>query len=225
MPILGTKTAHQIVADKGAKTIFQRLGIQKTGNSSSANDQNPTSKSAQKGPTSNNAVQPGNTEMLASSMMDSTNPNYNPSIRDFRKKKKTQEQQKSSFLSEGTLLEELLDSGHPLNKRFIKFVEDHYAQNEVALLGLTLRYKNTQDSKERAKLGKTAVKDFIEDGASRQVDLPQDLRDIIVSSARRNQWATTSFDEIRRNLMFDLKGNFLGKFEKQLEIDARKTDL
>jgi Regulator of G protein signaling domain len=227
MPILGKKVAHQIVADKDNKTILQRLGLKKTNNSSSAQD-NPTSAGLGKGITSNNnkgTAQPGQpTELAAPSFMDSVNPAYNPSIQAYKKKKKLHEQQKSSFLSEGALLEELLDPGHPLNKRFVKFVEDRYAQNEVALLGMCIRYKNAADNKERTKIGKQLMKEFIEIGAPRAVDIPAEQKDIVTSVAKRSQFVPGTFDEIRRTLMFDLKGNFLGRFEKALEKDAQKED-
>jgi len=229
MPILGKKLAHQFVADKGAKTVMQRLGIKKTGGSSSNNDNGTSNGKPGTGGNAGNinsgTVQPGQTDMIASSMMDSVNPHYAPSVRDYRKKKKQTEQQKSSFMSEGTLLEELLDPGHPLNRRFVQFVEDRYAMNEVALLGLTLKYKNATDSKDRTRLGKQVIKEFIEDGAPRAVDIDFDLREILLSTAKRSQWAPGSLDQIRRNLMFDLKGNFLGKFEQHLEKESQKMDV
>lgn len=228
MPILGKKVAHQIIADKNAKSIMARLGIKRTGtgNSSSAHDAPTSAKGAGSGgnlsPTASNlATAGGKTEMIASSMMESMNPSYAPSVNAYRKKKKQYEQQKSSFMSEGTLLEELLDPQHPLNKRFVKFVEDRFAQNEVALLSLTLQFKDAKDSKERTKLGKQIMKEFIEDGAPRAVDLPHDAREVLTSTAKRQQWVPTSLDEVRRSLMFDLKGNFLGKFETQLEKEAK----
>jgi len=228
MPIIGKKLAHQFVADKGAKTIMERLGIKKTGNSSVGAD-NPTSRSNQ-GKSPSAMASPGNgqlapTNMMASSMMDSTNPSFNPSVRDYRKKKKVEDQQKSSFLSENTLLEELLDPDHPMNKRFVQYVESKHAQNEAALLSLCIKYKNATDSKERGKIGKQVVKDFVDDGAPRGVDLPADQRQVLLSTAKRSQWVATTLDPIRRLMAHELKGNFLHKFENQLEAEAQKTDL
>ena len=222
MPILGKKLAHQIMADKNAKTLMQRLGIKKTGTNSSSAHENPASNTKNNDNTATG--KPGMTELAPTSLMESVNPSYAPSVNAYRKKKKIHEQQKSSFLSEGTLLEELLDPGHPLNKRFTKFVEERYAQNEVALLALCIQYKNASDSKERAKVGKQAVKEFIGADAPRAVDLPHDVKEILLSTAKRSQWVATSFDQIRRTLMFDLKGNFLAKFENQLEAESQKVD-
>jgi len=243
MPLLGKRLAHQFVVDKNAKTIMQRLGIAKTGSSSNGegmssgrNNKKDTNGAVNNGGGGNetgkemitvnsNTALPTSMPGSPTSFLESTNPAFSPSFADYKKKRKQTENQQSSFLSEGTLLEELLDPAHPLHTRFVKFVESRFATNEVALLMLTYQYKSASDSKERTKLGKLAVKDFIEDHAPKMVDLPHDIREILLSTAKRSQWVNTSLDDIRRCLVFDLKGNFLSKFEKQMEVEALKLDV
>ena len=223
MPILGKQLAHQFSTDKAAKTIMQRLGIAKTGGSSSNQDL-PTSA---KGKKTDLQVSPGQTTMIASSMMDSTNPNFtidNPQrAKAHRKKKKDDEHQKSSFLSsEGALLEELLDPAHPFHAKFVDFVKSRYAENEMEMLSQCLKFKYARDSKERSKIGKHIMREFVDSGAPKEVDIPADLKDSLIITARQAQWSPTTFDVIRRNLAFDLKGNFLGAFEKRIDMENEK---
>jgi hypothetical protein len=231
MPVLGKQLAHQIMTDKNAKTLMERLGLKRTGmtgNSSSAQNDKVTSQgkgatSPMSGGMSGGVAPSGGRALAASSLFDSVNPSYAGGPPNYMKKKKVDPDQKSSVMSEGTLLEELLEPSHPLNARFVKFVEQRYAQNEVALLSLTLKYRSANDTKERTKLGKQAMKEFVEPNAPRAVDLPYELKEVLLSTAKRSQWVPTTFDQIRRNLMFDLKGNFLGKFEKVLEDEATRV--
>jgi len=230
MPILGKTLAHQYSTDKGAKTIMQRLGIQRTGDSSSNHDQSGSRSAGKPGAVqNNNGINPNNNLvnlMVASSVLESTYPSVmkSSSIRhgsnlvsyDKNGEIRHDKHNGSSVFSEGTLLEELMDPHHVHHDEFVKFVESRYAGNEIALFGSTVAYKNAADNKERAKLGKFIVKEFIADNAPRAVDIPYQAKEILLSAAKRSQWVSTTFDQVRTVLMFDLKGNFLSKFEQMM---------
>ena len=224
--MLGKKLAFQFTSDRAAKPIMQRLGIKRTGDSSSAQDKTGGSqgKAGATGSNRTNVVQNpteqlGTTTVLASSTLHepATFTVESPMRSNTRMKVKVAGTNTSSAMSEGAYLDELMDPAHPLHKRFMKFIDDRYASNEIALFSATLDYRNANDTKERTKVGKYIVKEFIEVGASRGVDLPSSTRDILLSTAKRSQWVATSLDEVRRTLVFELKGNFLIKFEEMIE--------
>lgn len=212
MPLLGTKIAHQFISDENSKSIMQRLGIKKTANSQTGtSNKNDMVVSGTVNPLS--VVGGGGNEV---SDFTSSTKRMGP-----LRKQRNAENEHSSFLSsDGTLLEDLLSPEHELHGRFVEFVRVRHANNEIALLQSTIKYRLAVDAKERKKLGMKIMQDFVVQGAPKQVDLPSHQRDVLVSTAKRSQFVVTTFDEIRRMLKFDLKGNFLGAFEKELEKDV-----
>lgn len=218
MVVLGKTLAHQIVVDKDSGSLMQRLGIQRTGGSSSAKDDGMSAGAVV--PTGGKGSQKSfqNTDIVPSSMapMSSSFQGNAPG----RKPKKHQPSDASSFLSEGTLLEELIDSNHPYHKKFSQFVKARFAENEMGLFEQLSKYRYLKAPKDLQKLGSVIIKDYIVENAPKQVDLPYEMRESVLASVKDGSYLPKTFEQIRRQLRFDLTGNFASAFERQMEATS-----
>jgi hypothetical protein len=200
MPLLGMKLAHQVSLDKkGAKTIMQRLGIVKTS----------TFGDKEKGEGGGSSVV-GNTGTNNKQLGSLLNPMSSQAGKRLQ----------SSVVSESTQMEELLSPDHPANKAFLDYVKSRFATSELELLEQLLLYKHSKTLKERKKLGNAIMKKFIMDGSPQQVDIPDGIKKILVSTAAKGMFVEGTFDAVRGPLVFEIKGNFFAPFEKKMSMNT-----
>lgn len=190
------KVALQVNLDKkGAKSIMQRLGIVKT--STFENEREGNGGSSLVTYTQNKQL-----GALSNPMSSKGN------------------RVASSAVSETTQMEELLSPDHPSNAAFIAFVKSRFATAELELLDHCLQYKRAKTSKDRKRIGTAIMKKFIQDGAPQQVDIPDGIKKILISTAAKNMYVEGTFDAVRGPLVFEIKGNFFAPFEKKMSMNA-----
>jgi hypothetical protein len=232
MPILIKRIALQYNLDKStaAKTIRQRLGLQKTTELSSAHH-NPTSGGKKDGSQVSFNMEDTKIGTLGGSMQGGSfsstlggipESGANNNKKKDRKKKNRPGNRSTALSNEMEQLGDVLSEQGEYRDRFTAFVRSKYASEALELYDAAHVYKiratnPTVKQKEIEKMGKKIIADFVVEDAPKPIDMPDAMRKTLIAADKANKFDSHTFDAAR-TMAFDLlRSNFYFQFVNHIE--------